>query len=544
MEEECMLIEFIHAAGLADATFRIVKEAEQEEDFRLMILFCESYTTNEDDQRILYKYNSSGYGWAFQCTEKKRWLKEVIEHRLVGVSVDDRNEKCGIEGFAPCRTIGVAIEKNQLYINSTIELLDGKHSFETLTINIRMKDVRIVGKGKKRSAIGTGSPGVTSLTLFRATSQNLTLLSLGIDENLTRISSPYVVILEGGSGRLVVKDVFITSSGGKGHETSSLVKVVQECEEKQNTTISNMNLRNVAKSGGGSLMSFEWSNVSIGDSELCIEQDDGGEGIVVKAVNSIVQIFNCRVSGRKGVEGGVNGAEGQGDGHKSCRFGVGAVGVIEGEVIVRDVLFMRNNAEDEKYGSVCWNIECEYRTMVIESVSEETGRRNEERGGEGEYVELWIQNHGRTLSGVVDWDAQDVSDGREEVVGEFVEIVHVFCRPYVLSRMRKEEGDKIRVSFAGGNLVPCAVSYEMFLLSVLGGSKKEQVIFPSFGMLSYVNENEFAIEVSKSQLELIFNTWEMQIWVRGVLSLNEDMSSWSNNKKRKVVKTESVLLLG
>ncbi|KAH7829918.1 uncharacterized protein MONOS_2295 [Monocercomonoides exilis] len=187
--------------------------------------FHECYTTNADDQRVLYTYNSSG-AYVSQLTEKKEWLKDGVMDIFVGVAGDNTNKWCGVNKLKPCKTIGFVMENHIPELISKIILMEGNHTNETTTIEIGTKKISVIGKGREMSAIGTGELSLTR-ALFRVTTGHLGLMHLGIDHNSSAGSSPSVVVVTGGSGSLSLEDVVITTSVSSGdYVMSSSVFVV------------------------------------------------------------------------------------------------------------------------------------------------------------------------------------------------------------------------------------------------------------------------------------------------------------------------------
>ncbi|KAH7817857.1 uncharacterized protein MONOS_14581 [Monocercomonoides exilis] len=132
--------------------------------------FYESYTTNNNDTRVCYRYVQSS-SWTYQHTEKKGWLKDKTIY--VGVSGDDTNNLCGMSESAPCKTVGHAVGSSMAQLSSTITLLDGKHVSEGATINVGEKKISVVGRGKTVSVIGTNSLSSISTMLFSVASGQL-----------------------------------------------------------------------------------------------------------------------------------------------------------------------------------------------------------------------------------------------------------------------------------------------------------------------------------------------------------------------------------
>ncbi|KAH7817861.1 uncharacterized protein MONOS_14585 [Monocercomonoides exilis] len=107
--------------------------------------FYESYTTNNNDTRVCYRYVQSS-SWTYQHTEKKGWLKDKTIY--VGVSGDDTNNLCGMSESAPCKTVGHAVGSSMAQLSSTITLLSGRHVSEGTTISVWEKEISVVGRGK------------------------------------------------------------------------------------------------------------------------------------------------------------------------------------------------------------------------------------------------------------------------------------------------------------------------------------------------------------------------------------------------------------
>ncbi|KAH7825022.1 uncharacterized protein MONOS_6219 [Monocercomonoides exilis] len=183
--------------------------------------FYESYTTNSNDTRVCYYYNS------YQHTEKKDWLSVGMKDRYVGVGGDDSRSLCGMSEATPCKTVGHAVDVSLIQLNSTITVLDGKHVSEKETINVGEKKINVLGKGKTASLIGTNSLSFSSTTLFSVSTGQLDVGHIGIDHNTTRSPSPSVFVVTVGSGTLSLEDVLINSSISEESEISSSAFVME-----------------------------------------------------------------------------------------------------------------------------------------------------------------------------------------------------------------------------------------------------------------------------------------------------------------------------
>ncbi|KAH7828425.1 uncharacterized protein MONOS_4582 [Monocercomonoides exilis] len=187
--------------------------------------FYECYTTNTDEQRVCYGYNYSNAGaWTFQHTEKKEWLKDKTIY--VSVSGNDTSFLCGANETFPCLTVKKAFEMCEIQISLTITLMEGNHTSEATTIEIGEKKISVIGTGKDKSSIGTGTLSSVG-TLFSVTTGHLGMSHMKVDCNSNSSPSPSVVVVSDGSGSLSLEDVVITTSKTGDYVISSSVFVVQ-----------------------------------------------------------------------------------------------------------------------------------------------------------------------------------------------------------------------------------------------------------------------------------------------------------------------------
>ncbi|KAH7817804.1 uncharacterized protein MONOS_1900 [Monocercomonoides exilis] len=181
--------------------------------------FHECYTTNTNDKRICFAYNYSSSGsWAYQHTEKWDWLKDKTVY--VSVSGNDTSPLCGSNETFPCLTAKKAFEMCEVQISLTITLMEGNHQSETTTIEIGTKKISIIGTGKDKSSIGTGTLSSTG-ALFSVLTGHLGLLHMKVDCNSNSSTSPSVVVVSDGCGSLSLEDVVITTSVSSGNYVMS-----------------------------------------------------------------------------------------------------------------------------------------------------------------------------------------------------------------------------------------------------------------------------------------------------------------------------------
>eukprot|EP00770_Monocercomonoides_exilis_P006716 MONOS_6682.1-p1 / transcript=MONOS_6682.1 / gene=MONOS_6682 / organism=Monocercomonoides_exilis_PA203 / gene_product=unspecified product / transcript_product=unspecified product / location=Mono_scaffold00215:20274-28340(-) / protein_length=2688 / sequence_SO=supercontig / SO=protein_coding / is_pseudo=false len=305
--------------------------------------FCECYTTNTDYQRVCYMYNyENANAWTFDQTSKRDWLKSGILNRFVVVSDGFEDEMCGIDESSACKSIGVAVYQSRTQTSLIVIPMEGDHKSEETTIEIKSMKVSVVGTGKEKSSIGTGTLSSTSITLFSVTGGRLRLMHLKIDCNSTSPFSPSVVVVSDGSGSLSLEDVVITTSNTGEYVMSSSVFVVPLSQllmtdveiinmnvskplfsepehSSKESVLANVTIRNVKlRSGDGVVVAksvkveevFMVSNITIEGCE-CEEGNGGGmnvyfigDGEVVVNGTSVIDGCKAENNGGRGGRGG------------------------------------------------------------------------------------------------------------------------------------------------------------------------------------------------------------------------------------------------
>ncbi|KAH7817948.1 uncharacterized protein MONOS_13561 [Monocercomonoides exilis] len=187
--------------------------------------FYESYTTNDDENRLTYHY-FDGKDYYYMHTEKKWWLKDKTVY--ASVSGNDLYEPCGANESNPCLTVKKAFEMCEILLSISITLKEGNHISETTTIEIGEKKISVVGKGREACSIGTGALSSPSAAgaLFSVTTGHLGLLHMKVDCNLNSSPLPSVAVVSDGSGSLSLEDVVITTSKTGNYVMLSSVFVV------------------------------------------------------------------------------------------------------------------------------------------------------------------------------------------------------------------------------------------------------------------------------------------------------------------------------
>ncbi|KAH7824778.1 uncharacterized protein MONOS_2960 [Monocercomonoides exilis] len=333
---------------------------------------------------------------------------------------------------------------------------------------------------------------------------------------------------------------------------------------KPHITISSFFFRNVSKVGHDSLLRMEFVNVSISDSMLCVNNDFAAYGIIVNVSNSTVKMSNCTMSGIGNLRSIVCNGENQNELQICCQFegsllylsncsssiesttfansSAGALSVRDGKINLKNITFLNNTANSSLYNSVRRNILCENSSLSIASFSDESGNRNPDNLREGEYLELWMQNRGCTVSGLMNWSQMEDVETADTVLREFPQKAYLFCRPHISEITRSEKGDKMMIHFVGNNLLPCLVSYEVSILNSSSSSSEKEIISFPFITCEFMSQEEFVVEASKSQLKFTLNSLKGQIFVQAVLKLKEDEVYDSRRRMTQVVKTDPVLL--
>ncbi|KAH7819312.1 uncharacterized protein MONOS_13809 [Monocercomonoides exilis] len=308
--------------------------------------FFECYTTNTDEKRMCYAYNCLNGKCSHYFTEKKWWLKNGVLFRLVAAEGGVEDELCGIDESSACKTIGIAVNRSVAQTSLIVTLMEGNHKNEETTIETNLNKMRVEGKGRGTSIIGTYSLSSPSTTLFGVRSGQLKILHLGIEHNSERDSSPNVFVVSDGSGSLSLEDVVISSNVAGTNVISSSVFVVAlsqlrmidveikdmkvsqplfsepssgeaESEESflSNVTIRNVNLTEgdgvaVAKNVNGDEI-FVVNNTTI-EGCVCVNGNGGGIYVCLQGNGNMVVNGTSLIDGcvAMGVEG--NGGRGGG----------------------------------------------------------------------------------------------------------------------------------------------------------------------------------------------------------------------------------------
>ncbi|KAH7819305.1 uncharacterized protein MONOS_14575 [Monocercomonoides exilis] len=248
--------------------------------------FKECYTTNTNEKRVCYGYDYTESSYSYQHTEKKDWLKNGVLNRLVAAEGGVEDDLCGIDESNACETVGTAVNRSGTQTSLVVTLMEGNHKNEETTVETNMNKMRVEGKGRGTSIIGTHSLSSPSTTLFSVRSGQLEILHLGIDHNSERDSSPNVFVVSDGSGSLSLEDVLISSSVVGTNVISSSVFVVALSQLRMvDVEIKDMKvsqpLFSEPSSGGSELKESFLSNVTIQNVNLT-----EGDGVVVaKSVN-------------------------------------------------------------------------------------------------------------------------------------------------------------------------------------------------------------------------------------------------------------------
>ncbi|KAH7819644.1 uncharacterized protein MONOS_13677 [Monocercomonoides exilis] len=338
--------------------------------------FYECYTTNENEQRVCYGYNNANeQKWTYDETSKKDWLKRGILNRFVAASGGGEEELCGLDESSACRTIGVAVHQSRTQTRLIVIPMEGNHQSEETTIEIKSIKVSVIGAGKEKSSIGTGTLSSTSITLFSVSTGHLGLLHMKVDCNSSaNPSSPSVVVVSDGSGSLSLEDVVITASENGEYVISTSVFVVPLSQlsmvgveikdmniseplfsepehSSEESVLSNVTIQNVKlKIGDGAVVAknvkseetFVVSNITIENCE-CEEGNGGGICVCLTGDGDIV------VNGTSVIEGCKAGSDGGNGGR-----GGGMMIVMENEgcglTIGQDVEFSKVKENDASFG--------------------------------------------------------------------------------------------------------------------------------------------------------------------------------------------------
>eukprot|EP00770_Monocercomonoides_exilis_P014649 MONOS_14595.1-p1 / transcript=MONOS_14595.1 / gene=MONOS_14595 / organism=Monocercomonoides_exilis_PA203 / gene_product=unspecified product / transcript_product=unspecified product / location=Mono_scaffold01031:5732-14599(-) / protein_length=2873 / sequence_SO=supercontig / SO=protein_coding / is_pseudo=false len=261
--------------------------------------FYESYTTNTDEKRVCYAFNLADAGvWSYQHVEKKDWLKDKTIY--VSVNGNDASPLCGANTTYPCLTVKKGFEMCEVQISLTITLLEGDHTSETVTIDIGIKKISFIGRGKEKSSIEMKSLSSTG-SLFSVSTGHLGLLHMKVDCNSNTNPSPNVVVVYDRSGSLSLEDVVITTSKTGDYEISSSVFVVPLSQLSMiDVEIINMNVSEPLFSEPV-LSSFSFSS-----SALFLTASTSGESMLTN-----VSVRNVRLTEGDGVVVAKSVAEGE-----------------------------------------------------------------------------------------------------------------------------------------------------------------------------------------------------------------------------------------
>ncbi|KAH7816866.1 uncharacterized protein MONOS_14007 [Monocercomonoides exilis] len=333
---------------------------------------------------------------------------------------------------------------------------------------------------------------------------------------------------------------------------------------KPNISISSFFLRNITKIGNDSLLRLEFVNVSISDSMLCVNNYFAAHGVLVNVSNCTVKMSNCTISGVDNLRSIACNGENQNERQicfqfegsllylRNCSSSIesttfanssaGALSVRDGEINLKNVTFLNNTANFSQFNSVRRNILCENSSLSIASFSDESGIRNPDNLREGEYLELWMKNRGCTVSGLMNWNPMEDIETADTELREFPQKAYQFCRPHISEITKSEKGDKMMIHFIGNNLLPCLVSYEVFIFNNSSSSSEKEIISLPFITCTFVSQEEFVVEASKSQLKFTLNSLKGQIFVQAVLKLKEDEVYDSRRRITQLVKTDPVML--
>ncbi|KAH7817284.1 uncharacterized protein MONOS_7619 [Monocercomonoides exilis] len=261
--------------------------------------FFECFTTNANEHRVCYGYNYTDNNWSYKQTEKKDWLIEKTV--FVSVNGNDSNEQCGANESCPCLTVKKALEMCEVQICLTITLMDGNHTSETTTIEIGIKKISVIGKGREASSIGTGTLSSVG-TLFSVTTGYLGFLHMKVDCNSSANPSPSVVVVSDGGGSLSLEDVVITTSISSGNYVISSSVFVVPLSQLLMTDVEIINM-NVSKS----LFSEpDLSSSSSSSSALFLSSTVSGESMIVN-----LSVKNVKLTEGDGVAVAKSVAEGE-----------------------------------------------------------------------------------------------------------------------------------------------------------------------------------------------------------------------------------------
>ncbi|KAH7815908.1 uncharacterized protein MONOS_866 [Monocercomonoides exilis] len=289
--------------------------------------FYESYTTNANENRLSYAYYSNG--WIYQHTEKKDWL--IDKTIYVSVNGNDLYERCGANETFPCLTVKKAVEMCEILISLAVTPMEGIHMSETTTIDIGTKKLSVIGTGKDKSSIETGTllpSSPSTRTLFSVSTGHLGLLHMKVDCNSNSNPLPSVVVVSDGSGSLSLEEIVITTSKTGEYVMSSSVFVVSLTQLSMvDVVIKNMNVskplfseQNLSSPSSSSSLSSSALYLIVtasGDSELAnvkvtnvkLTEGDGvvvakcvteGETFVVK--NVTIENCECKTGSGGGIK--------------------------------------------------------------------------------------------------------------------------------------------------------------------------------------------------------------------------------------------------
>ncbi|KAH7819272.1 uncharacterized protein MONOS_2872 [Monocercomonoides exilis] len=337
-------------------------------------------------------------------------------------------------------------------------------------------------------------------------------------------------------------------------------------------TILFLDISNFFVNNFASLIRANYVDFDIHYSNILSAQIRESGGTLLNIENSNISLSSINMIGSSNLAAGTKAAENENyeengkeeEEHLSCQFeraafsfkncttnisyviftnsSFGALKVVEGKTVLDDVSFVGNATDSANYISVQRNVLCERGELEIRSYIDETGRRDPDRLGEGEYLEMWMQSNQCTVRGIFDSTRDEGCHLAEEELREFPQKVYLFCRPHISGNVRSEDEEDISVHFTGRNLLPCLVSFECWGMDASNATAEKQVTRMPFWRSTFEQAEEVVVEVRKSQLLSLFGGTEMQIYVRAVLKLREDTISGEDGSGGCVVKTECVLV--
>ncbi|KAH7819288.1 uncharacterized protein MONOS_2853 [Monocercomonoides exilis] len=333
-----------------------------------------------------------------------------------------------------------------------------------------------------------------------------------------------------------------------------------------------LEIRNFCVNNFASLIRANYLDFDIRYSNIFYAQIRESGGTLLNIENSNISLSSIIMIGSSNLAAGTKATENENyeengkeeEEHLSCQFeravfsfkncttnisyviftnsSFGALKVVEGKTVLDDVSFVGNAADSANYISVQRNVLCERGELEIRSYTDETGRRDPDRLGEGEYLEMWMQSNQCAVRGIFVSTRDEGCHLAEEELREFPQKVYLFCRRHISGNVRSEDEEDISVHFTGRNLLPCLVSFEFLGMDASNATAEKQVIRMPFWRSTFEQPEEVVVEVPKSQLLSLFGGTEMQIYVRAVLKLREDTISGEDGSGGCVVKTECVFV--